>query len=142
MSFFAAIPLSPWIGFGVSLAVCGLIVLTKGWHGAFTFDTEVGPQKFHEKATPRIGGAALLLGFWAAALFTFWAAALSPAAARCGVIARLLGGRPTAHAALASAWCSPPPTGNIPCYQARHPRRHSKLIECVVPPAVPFETLI
>ena len=70
MSFFAAIPLSPWIGFGVSLAVCGLIVLTKGWHGAFTFDTEVGPQKFHEKATPRIGGAALLLGFWAAALFT------------------------------------------------------------------------
>ena len=46
------------------------------------------------------------------------------------------------RAALASAWCSPPPTGNIPCYQARHPRRHSKLIECVVPPAVPFETLI
>ncbi len=45
-------------------------MLTKGLHGSFTFDTEVGPQKFHEKATPRIGGAALLLGFWAAALFT------------------------------------------------------------------------
>ena len=69
MSFFAFIPLSAWVGFGVSLAVCGLIVLTKGWHGSFTFDTEVGPQKFHDKATPRIGGTAIFLGFWAAAFF-------------------------------------------------------------------------
>ena len=70
MSFFANIPLSAWIGFGVSFAACGLIVLTKGWHGPLTFDTEVGPQKFHEKATPRIGGTALFLGFWAGALVT------------------------------------------------------------------------
>ena len=70
MPFFAATPLSAWIGFGVSLAVCGLIVLTKGWHGSFTLNTKIGPHKFHEKATPRIGGAALLPGFWAAALFT------------------------------------------------------------------------
>ena len=65
---FMSIPLSAWIGLGVSFAACGLIVLTKSWHGPFTYDTEVGPQKFHEKATPRIGGTALFLDFWAGTL--------------------------------------------------------------------------
>ena len=69
MPHFLFIPLSAWIGLGVSLAVCGLILLTKGWHGPVTFDTDVGPQKFHQKATPRIGGTALFLGFWAAIPF-------------------------------------------------------------------------
>jgi UDP-N-acetylmuramyl pentapeptide phosphotransferase/UDP-N-acetylglucosamine-1-phosphate transferase len=45
-----------------------MILLTKGWHGTFTFDTDVGPQKFHEKDTPRIGGTALFVGFWLAAI--------------------------------------------------------------------------
>ena len=70
MPSFLYIPLSAWIGFGVSIAVCGLIVLTQDWHGPFTFDTYAGPQKFHEKATPRIGGTALFLGLCVAALFT------------------------------------------------------------------------
>ena len=65
---FASIPAA--VGFGVGLAVCGLIVLTKGWHGYFTFDTEAGPQKFHSKATSRIGGMAVFLSFWAAVPFT------------------------------------------------------------------------
>ena len=69
MPHFLFIPLSAWIGFSVSMAVCGLIVLTKGWHGLVTFDTDVGPHKFHQKATPRIGGTALFLEFWAAIPF-------------------------------------------------------------------------
>ena len=44
-----------------------LIVLTKRWHGAVTFDTAAGVQKFHDTPTPRIGGLAVLVGFWAAA---------------------------------------------------------------------------
>lgn len=61
-------PFSAWIGFVACAAVCGMIMLTKSWHGPFTFDTEIGPQKFHDKATPRIGGTALFCGFWIAAL--------------------------------------------------------------------------
>ena len=89
---FFFIPLPAWVGFGVSLVASGLIVLTKGWHGPFTYDTNVGPQKFHDKATPRIGGTALVLGFWAAVL-------VAPPPARhllvllglCGAIAFLAG---------------------------------------------------
>ena len=44
-----------------------LIVLTKRWHGAVTFDTTAGVQKFHDPPTPRIGGLAVFAGFWAAA---------------------------------------------------------------------------
>ena len=64
----ALMPFSAWIGFIACVAACGMILLTKGWHGAFTFDTDVGPQKFHDKDTPRIGGTALFLGFWLAAV--------------------------------------------------------------------------
>ncbi len=66
MPGFLYVPLSAWLGFGVSLAVCGLIVLTEKWHGSLTFDTDAGLQKFHDKATPRIGGTALVLGLWVA----------------------------------------------------------------------------
>ena len=54
------------IGFAVALAGSVLITLTKRWHGAFTFDTAKGPQKFHDAPTPRIGGLAIVAGLWAA----------------------------------------------------------------------------
>ena len=68
MSFFVLIPFSAWIGFLACVLACGVILLTKGWHGAFTFDTDAGPQKFHEKDTPRVGGTALFVGFWLATI--------------------------------------------------------------------------
>ena len=89
---FFFVPLPAWVGFGASLVVSVLIVLTRGWHGSFTYDTNVGPQKFHDKATPRIGGTALFLGFWAAVF-------VAPPPARqllvplglCGAVAFLAG---------------------------------------------------
>ena len=92
MSPFALMPFSAWIGFAACFAACGMILLTKGWHGSFTFDTDVGPQKFHEKETPRIGGTALFVAFWLAAV-------AAPSGTRelmiplglCGAIAFLVG---------------------------------------------------
>ena len=40
----------------VSFAVCLLLVLTRPWHGRFTHDHVVGPQKFHRHEVARIGG--------------------------------------------------------------------------------------
>lgn len=54
------------VTFGASI----LIVITKRWHGVFTFDSFTGPQKFHKKNTPRIGGIAVFAGFWVAASMT------------------------------------------------------------------------
>lgn len=53
-------------GFGVSLAISLLIVVTKRWHGAFSMDHTSGVQKFHTIPTPRIGGVALMCGGLAA----------------------------------------------------------------------------
>ncbi len=55
------------LGLMVSLAVSALIVLTQRWHGALTFDTSIGPQKFHDAPTPRVGGLAVFAGFWVTA---------------------------------------------------------------------------
>ena len=55
------------IGAIVTFGVSVLILVTKGWHGVLTFDAFTGPQKFHEQATPRIGGIAVFAGFWVAA---------------------------------------------------------------------------
>ena len=54
-------------GLAVAFAACALIVLTRRWHGSFTFDSHSGPQKVHEAPTPRIGGVALYAGLLAAA---------------------------------------------------------------------------
>jgi UDP-N-acetylmuramyl pentapeptide phosphotransferase/UDP-N-acetylglucosamine-1-phosphate transferase len=43
----------------VSLAISGILVLTKNLHGWFSLDTHEGAQKFHTLPTPRIGGVAL-----------------------------------------------------------------------------------
>ena len=54
-------------GLAVALAASVLFVVTKRWHGRFTFDTRPGPQKIHETPTPRVGGLALYAGLLAAA---------------------------------------------------------------------------
>ena len=44
----------------VSVLVCFLIKLTAQWHGKYSIDTLEGVQRFHETATPRIGGLAII----------------------------------------------------------------------------------
>lgn len=58
-----------------SLLVSILIVLTQRWHGKHTFDTIDGVQKFHSLPTPRIGGAAIVIG-----LIVAWLTAQQPVA--------------------------------------------------------------
>ncbi|MGI4842064.1 MAG: MraY family glycosyltransferase [Janthinobacterium lividum] len=52
------------LGFAVSFACSLLLVLTTRWHGRFSLDATHGVQKFHITPTPRIGGAAIMLGLW------------------------------------------------------------------------------
>lgn len=57
-------------GFGTSLALCVLIVMSKGWHGHLSLDAVQGVQKFHSAPTPRVGGLPIMLGItlaWAKA---------------------------------------------------------------------------
>jgi UDP-N-acetylmuramyl pentapeptide phosphotransferase/UDP-N-acetylglucosamine-1-phosphate transferase len=54
----------------ISLLACLLTVLTKGWHRRYTLDSFEGVQKAHTKETPRVGGAAILLGISCAAPVT------------------------------------------------------------------------
>ncbi len=49
----------------VSFAICLCIVLTKGWHGVHTLDSDDGVQKIHAEPTPRIGGIAIYVGMLA-----------------------------------------------------------------------------
>jgi UDP-N-acetylmuramyl pentapeptide phosphotransferase/UDP-N-acetylglucosamine-1-phosphate transferase len=52
-----------------SFTVCGLIVLTQGWHGAISLDHDTsGDQKFHDVPVPRIGGVGIFAGIALAAL--------------------------------------------------------------------------
>ena len=93
---------------GVSLAVSLLLVVTKKWHGRFSFDQTEGIQKFHTTPTPRIGGVAIfsgmLVGWYAssseqrelltplmiASLPAFAFGLLEDVTKRVGVLARLL----------------------------------------------------
>jgi len=52
------------LGFAVSLVCSLLLVLTTRWHGRYSLDATHGVQKFHITPTPRIGGAAIMLGLW------------------------------------------------------------------------------
>ena len=52
------------LGFAVSLACSLLLVMTTRWHGRYSLDATHGVQKFHITPTPRIGGAAIMLGLW------------------------------------------------------------------------------
>lgn len=53
-------------GFGVSFALCIVLVLTQRWHGALTADSTDGIQKFHTLPTSRVGGIPIFFGFVAA----------------------------------------------------------------------------
>ncbi|MGO3742377.1 MraY family glycosyltransferase [Kerstersia sp.] len=47
----------------VAFVVGGLIVASERWHGAFTGDADLNkPQASHSRATPRVGGLAVLAG--------------------------------------------------------------------------------
>lgn len=46
----------------ISLMASLLIVWTRHWHGRLSFDTIKGIQKMHQEPTPRVGGAAIVLG--------------------------------------------------------------------------------
>ncbi|ETH93665.1 MraY family glycosyltransferase [Bordetella pertussis] len=47
----------------VAFMVGGLIVASERWHGAFTGDSDLNkPQASHTRATPRVGGLAVLAG--------------------------------------------------------------------------------
>lgn len=56
------------LGLAVTAVAGALIVLTRRWHGALSYDSVTGPHKFHGTPTPRIGGLALYAGYWAAAV--------------------------------------------------------------------------
>jgi len=53
-------------GFIVTLALGVVLVLTKHYHGRFYLDSSDGVQKFHKAPTPRVGGVAIALGYFAA----------------------------------------------------------------------------
>lgn len=53
------------IALAVSLIVSVLIVSSQGWHGKHSLDHDLsGIQKFHTKAVPRVGGIAVIAGFY------------------------------------------------------------------------------
>ena len=51
-----------FIASSVTFLCCLLILLTQTWHEKWTLDHQIGVQKFHTQATPRIGGLGLFLG--------------------------------------------------------------------------------
>ena len=107
--FFAspALHVASW-GFGASLVLSVLLVITKRWHGTLTMDFTDGVQKFHTAPTPRVGGVPIVLGLifaWAKAsadvqamltpfLFAgmpaFWFGVAVDITKRVGVMQRLL----------------------------------------------------
>lgn len=52
----------------VSLLLCAMIVLTRGWHGQLTANGTAGVQTVHQGMIPRIGGVAIILGLVTATL--------------------------------------------------------------------------
>ncbi|NNG22674.1 MraY family glycosyltransferase [Telluria aromaticivorans] len=52
------------LGFAITLFCSLLLVLTTRWHGRYSLDATQGVQKFHITPTPRVGGAAIMLGLW------------------------------------------------------------------------------
>jgi UDP-N-acetylmuramyl pentapeptide phosphotransferase/UDP-N-acetylglucosamine-1-phosphate transferase len=62
----AALALPAAIACAVTLVACLAILATERWHGRFTHDDLDGVQKFHDRPTPRIGGAAIAVGYLAA----------------------------------------------------------------------------
>ena len=55
------------LGLALTAGIGFLIRWTRHWHGAFSYDSTTGSQKFHSTPTPRIGGLAVYAGYWVAA---------------------------------------------------------------------------
>jgi UDP-N-acetylmuramyl pentapeptide phosphotransferase/UDP-N-acetylglucosamine-1-phosphate transferase len=55
-------------GIVISFVFCLALVVTQQWHGHITHDHHHGVQKFHKRPTPRIGGAAIAVAYWALGL--------------------------------------------------------------------------
>lgn len=68
MITFDQVALPALLGAGVSLVASLLIVVTRRWHGRLSLDSLGGPQKVKRKVVPRIGGVAVLAGFWVGAI--------------------------------------------------------------------------
>ena len=64
------IPLPALASGGIALLVALLLVVTQGWHGHHTMDSDEGIQKFHTEPTPRVGGIAIAAGVVAGYLMT------------------------------------------------------------------------
>ena len=90
------------IGLLAAFATSVLIVATKRWHGALSFDAYLGPHKYHRAPTPRIGGICVLVGVLAVA-------AASPPAIRELVLTISLGSLAAFVAGLAEDM-----TGRVP----------------------------
>ena len=46
-----------------TLLICGILIYSRDWHLPISGDSSLsGPQKFHQKTTPRIGGLAIFIG--------------------------------------------------------------------------------
>lgn len=56
----------PVLALVVSLCTSALIAATRQWHGRWSTDSTDGPQKFHTRPTPRIGGIGPFAGLVAA----------------------------------------------------------------------------
>ena len=65
MITFDQVALPTLLGAGVSLVASVLIVVTRRWHGGLSLDSLSGPQKVQRQVVPRIGGVAVVAGFWA-----------------------------------------------------------------------------
>jgi UDP-N-acetylmuramyl pentapeptide phosphotransferase/UDP-N-acetylglucosamine-1-phosphate transferase len=55
-----------WVGFGASLGLSVLVVLTTRWHGFLSLDGSTGVHKVHTHPAPRVGGLPMVLGLLAA----------------------------------------------------------------------------
>jgi hypothetical protein len=60
------------ITFFISFIATTFIIRTQSFHGQFSSDTDLlGPQKFHKKIVPRIGGVAVALGITGASIYQY-----------------------------------------------------------------------
>jgi len=62
------------VAFFTSFIITIIIIRTQTLHGSISGDSNFdGPQKFHTKAVPRVGGLAIGLGIFAACIFNYLA---------------------------------------------------------------------
>ena len=57
------------IVFLLTFIACGLLLVTKKWHGGLSMDQTDGIQKFHTAPTPRVGGLPIAMGLVASLCF-------------------------------------------------------------------------